>query len=686
MEALKKKFNAIALFFKTREVSEQAAIISTILVFILILTTFFLVVTFVLPKTEIEVSISGPETAKIGEEIIYTVTYKNTGNVILKNPELVFHYPSFSLPEKSLIETRRLEEDLFPDQTKTFTFKAQLFGKENETREIKTWINYSTEKKPSLVMSEIAYFSTTISEVPIDLILDIPQKIPVSAKEEPDFTFRIRYFSSAELPIAGLKLLVEFPSGFTFKGSIPEKSSGQELKSEFEIPTLEHSGKGELEIIGSFPNIRKIGEELDFNVKLLINLHGTDILLKKDSASAVTYEPNFIFSQKINNQEKYFPYMGEKLHYEIHFKNITDEPLRNLTLTTILEGNFFNLSTLETSLGSFSQGGNSISWDGEKIPLLRYLTPGEEGKVEFWVNLKNDYQPKDLTETNASIKNRVILAGFETEFRIRVNSLIKVSQEAYFKDIYGFFENPGQHPPRVNEATHYTIVWKLQNYFNWIENAIVKASLPSGVSFRSVKTTHGEVTVSTDLERRSPYPEIPTSFRFEKPLYQGLTNNDIAYLQIILKSEVPRNYPQNIPASGYFGAVTLEALKKFQEKYTKEILEPQGITQATGYVDELTRTKLNGFLAKGAPGPSEVIWKIDNINPGKGIFEDPLIAAFQIAFVPEMSQKGQITNLINEVTFSAKDQWTEMLLSANDKAIDTTLSDDLTARGIGEIR
>jgi len=683
-ETIKEKLKSAISLFRTGEFSERSALLTTILAFVLILVVFFLIIRVVLPRTRVEVNISGPATAKAGEEITYTVTCKNTGNVVLKNPELVFNYPSFSLPEKSLVETITLGESLYPNEEKVLNFKAQLFGTEGEKREAKTWLNYSTARQPAITMSKVANFSSLISEVPIDLILDIPKKIPISPKTESEFIFRIRYFSLIDHPISNLKLSINFPFDFTFKESIPPKTEEQK----WEIPKLEYLGGKEVEITGSFPRGQEIGKEMDFRAQLFINLHGQDVLLKEGLTRSVTYEPDFLFSQKINNQEKYFPYPGEKLYYQIYFKNIQDKPLRDLVLTNVLEGNLFDLSTIEAPLGTFHKGGNSISWDGEKISQLRYLTPGEEGKVEFWVQLKEDYKPKDLTETNALIKNRVILAGFEAEFRNRVNSQIKISQEGYFKDKYGFFENPGQHPPRVNETTHYTIVWKLENYYNWIENVRIKASLPSGVYFRSVKTTHGEMKVITDpLQIKGPYPEIPTTFRFQNPLYEGLSTEEVRYLQIILKGEVPYWYPAYVPTTGYFGRTTLGAVKGFQEKYRKEILEPQNLQQPTGYVDELTRLKLNELLMEGMPvGPAEVIWEIKNVNPGVGALEDPWMAAFQIAFVPDLAQRGKIATLINEVTFSAKDQWTGMIVSSNDEPIDTTLPDDPTVKKVGEIR
>ena len=81
-----------------------------------------------------------------------------------------------------------------------------------------------------------------------------------------------------------------------------------------------------------------------------------------------------------------------------------------------------------------------------------------------------------------------------------------------------------------------------------------------------------------------------------------------------------------------------------------------------------------------------MIWEIEKIKPGVGVFEDPWITGFQIAFTPEIAQRDKITNLINEITISAKDQWTGMVLFSADQAIDTTLPDDPSVRGQGTIR
>ena len=684
IEKIKEIFKESPFNFKGIAVSEQIALLSTILASVFLIITVFLIINFILPKANVDIKILGPKEAIAGEEVTYTVIVKNTGNVVLKKPELIFHFPSSSVPETSLIQPVLIEKDLFPKEEKSFEFKAQLFGQEESKLEAKAWLNYSKKEKGRTIMSKTVGLTTLISEVPIDLVVDIPQRIAIAPGKKSDFAFRVRCFSLIEEAIPNLKLLITLPRELTVEETIPLKE-----KEYWEVPLLEGFKKEEVDIIGSFSKQQKTEAELDFNVQLFISLHGTDVLLIEQSIRSVTFKPDFLVTQIINTKENHSPYPGEILHYEIYFKNIEEKPFSDLNLSVVLEGNLYNLDTIEAPDALFQKGSHSITWTGKTVPELRYLTSGEEGKVDFWIHLQEDYRPENLTEINASIKNKVVLGGFEKEFRNRVSSRVKVSQEVYFKDKYGFFENSGHQPPIVNKTSYYTVVWKIENYYNQIKDVEVKARLPERVLFRGVKSPVGEIKVKTDpFEIESPYyPVIPKTFKFQNPLSRNMRSEEVRYLQIILKKEVPHAYPERVPATGLFGPITFEAVKAFQLKHEKDILiTPQGADMPTGYVDLKTRTKLNQLLLEGMPsGFSEVAWQIKNIKPGVGVFEEPLIAAFQIAFTPEMAQKNKIATLINEITLSAKDEWTEIILFSADGLVDTNLPDDSSVRS-GQIR
>jgi len=64
-------------------------------------------------------------------------------------------------------------------------------------------------------------------------------------------------------------------------------------------------------------------------------------------------------------------------------------------------------------------------------------------------------------------------------------------------------------------------------------------------------------------------------------------------------------------ATGYFGPLTFQVVKLFQEKYKEEILSPQKLKSGTGFVAAATRSKLNELY-----GCSQV--QISNLKPEQG--------------------------------------------------------------------
>lgn len=110
------------------------------------------------------------------------------------------------------------------------------------------------------------------------------------------------------------------------------------------------------------------------------------------------------------------------------------------------------------------------------------------------------------------------------------------------------------------------------------------------------------------------FPGIPKEFRFTRYMRFRDKGIDVKYLQIILNADPEtRLASTGVGSTGNevetFGNITLNAVKKFQQKYAAEILHPWGITQPTGIVEIQTVKKLNKILE------GEVVIKI--IDPAK---------------------------------------------------------------------
>ncbi|MCK4781773.1 peptidoglycan-binding protein [Candidatus Parcubacteria bacterium] len=94
---------------------------------------------------------------------------------------------------------------------------------------------------------------------------------------------------------------------------------------------------------------------------------------------------------------------------------------------------------------------------------------------------------------------------------------------------------------------------------------------------------------------REKTTEKKPSFEFKSRLQTGSRGDEARELQKCLSQDA-EVYPEG-EISGYFGSKTKQAVIKFQEKYSEEILEPFGLKNGTGIVGKSTRAKLNELCA-----------------------------------------------------------------------------------------
>ena len=420
-------------------------------------------------KSVLKLEILGPNETDLGEEVEYIVKYKNNGNFKLEEPKLIFEYPKYSIVEgESFLRKEIVLEPIYPGQEKTYSFKARLFGKENETKEAKAWLNFKP-KNLSARYEVTTTFTTIIKKVPITFEFDIPSKIE-SGKTT---NFKLNYFSNANYPLSNLRVKIDYPSDFEFIESKPAALD----KTEWEIPLLNKADGGRIEISGILRG--GVGGQKIFRASLGVLQNGEFILLKDTTKGVEIAQPNIFISQMINGNPQYVANLGDNLHYEIFFKNLSQEAMTNLFLVATLDGAAFDLESLRSDLGDFNAGDNSIVFDWKRVSKLQLLLPQEEGKIDFWVKLKNDLSFTGSQDRNPTIKDKVYISQVQEEFITKINSKLEISQKGYAQ-LEGF-NNTGPMPPQVGQTTTYAIVWEVNNYYNDLKDVKVKAVLPSQV-------------------------------------------------------------------------------------------------------------------------------------------------------------------------------------------------------------
>jgi hypothetical protein len=514
-------------------------------------------------KEILKLEILGPSEVRVGQEVEYIVKYKNNGDFRLEEPELIFEPPENSIKDEKVAKREILREDklgfaIYPGEENSFSFKLKIFGKEGESKVAKATLSFRPKNLKARYSTNTS-FSTQIKSVPITFEFDLPSKIETGK----NFTFRLDYFSNVESILTDLRVQLEYPQDFEFFSSNPKSIE----KNEWRIPILNKSEGGRIEISGRISG--EVGKAEVFKARLGIVNENQFIVLKETEKGVELIKPSIFLRQEINGNPQYVAFPGDWLHYTIYFKNIGDEEMKNLFLISKLEGEAFDFQTIKSDLGECKPGDDSVVFDWRRISKLQYLPPTDEGKVDFWIKLKDDLG----NVKNPILTNKIFIAQVKEEFVTKISSKIEVAQKGFYHD--EVFGNSGPIPPQVGQVTTYTILWQVKNYYSNVKDVKVRAKLPEYVSLT------GKI-----------FPEeMASKFSFD-------------------------------------------------------------------------------------PNSREIVWSLGNLERGKGIFNPPLSIAFQVAFLPTESQRGQTPEIVGEIKISGEDTWTEKVLEATSTSLTTSLSDD----------
>ncbi len=102
-----------------------------------------------------------------------------------------------------------------------------------------------------------------------------------------------------------------------------------------------------------------------------------------------------------------------------------------------------------------------------------------------------------------------------------------------------------------------------------------------------------------------------------------------------------------------------------------------------GYVDWVGTVSPSGSSLTYDPATRRVIWDIGDILPATGFSNPPREVAFQISFVPSISQIGDTPAIVRESVLTGVDRYTNATLKATAKEITTQISDGTQGREQG---
>ena len=426
-------------------------------------------------KEELKLEIFGPREAALGQEVEYVVKYKNNGDFRLESPSLVFTAPDFSIKDdkiftKEVLDAEKLGGAIYPGEEKSYTFKFRVAGKAGEAKIAKASVSYQPKNLSARYESSTT-FTTIMKEAPLDLEMDLSSTV----EADKSFHLKINYFSNVDWLLTDLRVSLDYPVGYSFSQSSPKSFD----KNEWVIPVLNKNQSGTIDIVGQLSG--SLDEGKVFRARIGMWKDGQYMQLREIEKGARIVKPTVALRQTINGDANYTAKPGEWLHYEVYYKNVSDKELYNLVLVDSLEGDLFDLTTIKSETGSFRPGDNSLVFDWKQNSQLAYLPMANEGKVEFWIKLKDDLSRLNRPE----LANKVMIGPAREDFVTKISSKLELAQKAFYSD--EIFGNTGPLPPQAGMATTYTVTWQAKNYYSNVKAAAVRAILPPEAQFVSGK-------------------------------------------------------------------------------------------------------------------------------------------------------------------------------------------------------
>jgi hypothetical protein len=232
---------------------------------------------------------------------------------------------------------------------------------------------------------------------------------------------------------------------------------------EWKLNTLNKTQGGRINITG------KINGDVDQNLTFFAQLgmwkNGNFIVIKETEKKVESTQTMLYISQQVNGFSNYAASAGEKLHYQIFFRNIGTSAFENLFVIVNLDGASLDMSSVESANGQVQQNGNMIVWDWKDTYQLKKIDVEKEASVDFYVKVKNNWMPQSSDEKDSVISDQVNVSQITQKFSIKINSGLVISQTA-----------------SSGENSSYMINWDIKNYVSDVKNVKVKAVLPEGVN------------------------------------------------------------------------------------------------------------------------------------------------------------------------------------------------------------
>lgn len=458
-------------------------------------------------SSTLELKITAPEKVLAGEEFSYKIEYFNPSKFVLTNVHFEIQYPeNFIFVSSSLVPQSGNYgwnlDDLAAGGRNSITITGKIINKPESVNIISGRLSYMPLNYSSQFKKETSS-STLVSGPGFQVDLEYSNTAFLSQD------------NSLNLILSDIKS--NYLGDFNLSFVLPEETNAQVASSS--------------DNAGTDPNIKKISvtkeggvswkvaglnqelgrQEIPLLYKIDAKLDNPVISVRlekkmEDGQSYVFWEQSFkpeivksdlnltlfVNGSKSDNAVNF----GQALNYTLSYSNKGDNTFKEVVVMASLSGDFLDVNSLSMEKKGEARG-NLIIWTKNDIPELAEIKPGQEGEINFSINLL-PYTETDLGK-NLSVTsyaqygvNNVAAKGEDNKSNTivsKINSDLSLSERVLYFNDDNQPVGSGPLPPKLNEKTGFKVYWVVKNNLHALKDTRVVLDLPLGVSWDDKNNT-----------------------------------------------------------------------------------------------------------------------------------------------------------------------------------------------------
>lgn len=478
-------------------------------------------------SSSLELGIVAPEKVLAGEEFSYQVTYHNPSKFVLSGVHLEIQRPeNFILTNSSIVPNSGNYgwnlPNLDPGANATLSITGKLINKPDSVNVISGRLSYVPLNYSSQFKKE-ASASTII--------------------EGPGWQTELEYSGTAflnqdnEMTLSFLDVTNNYLGDFNLTFSLPEEtnasvassSSGATASSSIVMKkiTITKAGGVSWQISGLNPELGR--QEIPLSYKIGTKIDKPEIIVRlekklEDGQSYIFWEKSiqpelvksdlnltmFVNGTKIDNAINF----GQTLNYSVSYSNKGNNVFKDVIVMAVLKSDFLDFNSLNMEKKGEAKG-QTLIWTKNEIPALAEIKPGQEGEINFSINLASfdgSDLGKDLSVSSYAqygVNNQAVKSTDNKSNTIisNINSDLSLSEQILYFNEDNTPVGSGPLPPKVGEKTGFKVYWVVKNNLHELTDTRVVFDLPVNVNFDERNSTNVG-SISYDASARQVIWEI----------------------------------------------------------------------------------------------------------------------------------------------------------------------------------